>query len=163
MPIVLLRVDERLIHGQVVVGWGSHLHPDRIVVVDDDLAESAWEQELYVLGLPPNLLAAFESVAEASAHIDDWRSDPARTIVLTRDVATMRRLATDRALAGEAVNLGGIHYAPGRTAVLPYVYLSDAERDELRHLHAEGVTITARDLPGAKAADLSRLLQDRSA
>jgi mannose/fructose/N-acetylgalactosamine-specific phosphotransferase system component IIB len=53
MPIVLFRVDERLIHGQVVVGWGGPLHADRIVVVDDAIAGSPWEQELYCLGVPP--------------------------------------------------------------------------------------------------------------
>ena len=47
MPIVLFRVDERLIHGQVVVGWGSKLRPDRFLVVDAALATSEWEQELY--------------------------------------------------------------------------------------------------------------------
>ena len=46
VPIVLFRVDERLIHGQVVIGWGHELRPERYVVVDDDLAESPWEQEL---------------------------------------------------------------------------------------------------------------------
>ena len=51
MAIVLFRVDERLIPGQVVVGWGNQLHPDCFVVVDDDLAGSPWEQELYSLAL----------------------------------------------------------------------------------------------------------------
>ncbi|NIV57363.1 MAG: PTS transporter subunit IIB, partial [Actinobacteria bacterium] len=50
MPIVLHRVDERLIHGQVVIGWGHQLRPDRYVVVDDELAASDWEQDLYRLG-----------------------------------------------------------------------------------------------------------------
>ena len=44
MAVLLYRVDERLIHGQGVVGWGTRLHPNRIVVVDDELALSEWEQ-----------------------------------------------------------------------------------------------------------------------
>jgi mannose/fructose/N-acetylgalactosamine-specific phosphotransferase system component IIB len=67
MPVVLYRVDERLIHGQVVVGWGARLSPDRIVVVDDDIAASDWEQELYMLGLPPQIEGRFEDVATARA------------------------------------------------------------------------------------------------
>ncbi|HIC54769.1 MAG TPA: PTS N-acetylgalactosamine transporter subunit IIB, partial [Gemmatimonadetes bacterium] len=50
VSIVLFRIDERLIHGQVVIGWGHQLRPDRYAVVDDDLADSAWEQDLYRLG-----------------------------------------------------------------------------------------------------------------
>jgi mannose/fructose/N-acetylgalactosamine-specific phosphotransferase system component IIB len=163
MPIVLLRIDERLIHGQVVVGWGNHLHPDRIVVVDDDLAAASWEQELYGLGVPPNLVIAFETVTTARELLPAWRTDRARTIVLTRDVQTMRRLAEDGMLAGSDVNLGGIHYAPGRAEILPYVYLDADERAELQRLSDAGVKLSARDLPGARAVDLERLLRERSA
>jgi len=161
MPIVLLRVDERLIHGQVTVGWGTHLHPDRIVVVDDELSRSTWEQELYSLGLPSDVEMVFEDVATARAHVADWRAAAARTIVLTRDIATMRRLAEGGVLHGDEVNIGGIHYAPGRVAVLPYVYLSDEERRELGRLAGEGVGVTARDLPGSRRVELEQLLAGR--
>jgi mannose/fructose/N-acetylgalactosamine-specific phosphotransferase system component IIB len=66
MPIVLLRVDERLIHGQVVVGWGGPLHADRIVIADDEIAGSPWEQELYCLGMPPEMEASFETLDDGA-------------------------------------------------------------------------------------------------
>lgn len=156
--IVLFRVDERLIHGQVVVGWGNHLHPDRIVVVDDDLAASPWEQELYGLGLPAQIRPVFESVAVARRALDEWRNASDRVLVLTRDVATMRRLAEGGLLRGKEVNIGGIHYAPGRKAILPYVYLSDQERSEMSRLSDEGAIVSARDLPGARRVDVDQLL-----
>ncbi len=163
MPIVLLRVDERLIHGQVVVGWGNRLHPDRIVVVDDDLAESKWEQELYTLGLPAGVDAIFATVAAARTALPSWREDPKRHLVLTRDIRTMRRLAEGGLLDGEEVNLGGLHYAPGRTAVLPYLYLDQQERDEARQLEATGARVSARDLPGARRVGLRELLDGEAA
>ena len=158
MGIVLFRVDERLIHGQVVVGWGAQLHPDRIVVVDDDIAASDWEQELYGIGLPNEIAAQFLSVDAARAALPKLRDAPARTMVLTRDVATMRRLAAGGTLRDVEVNIGGIHYAAGRDRVLPYVYLSDAERSELRALSTDGARVSARDLPGAHRVPLSELL-----
>lgn len=161
MAIVLYRVDERLIHGQVVVGWGGQLHPDRIIVVDDELAESPWEQELYVLGMPNGVEASFEKVATARDQLPSWKGDAGRIIVLTRDIATMRRLARDGLLSGEEVNIGGIHYAPGRTGILSYVYLSRQERDELADLTAEGVKVSARDVPGARRVDVAHLLESR--
>src|SRR5829696_4264050 len=118
MPIVLLRVDERLIHGQVVVGWGGPLHADRMVVVDDDLAASPWEQELYCLGVPPEIEARFASLEEARAGYRGWAEGAHRTIVLVRDVATARRLAEAGMLHGTEVNLGGVHHAAGRSALL---------------------------------------------
>lgn len=158
MPVLLFRVDERLIHGQVVVGWGSRLHPDMIVVVDDELAESKWEQELYGLGLPPEIEARFEDVATARRHVEEWKSGPRRVIVLTRDVRTMLALAEGGALRGEEVNIGGIHHSPGRRAVLPYVYLGEDEERDLEALAAEGVEVSARDLPDARRVTLEELL-----
>ena len=158
MAIVLFRVDERLIHGQVVVGWGTSLHPQLIVVVDDELAQSAWEQELYCLGLPAGLQARFAGVDEARAELAGWQAAPTRVLVLTRDVRTMRRLIEGASANGTEVNIGGIHFAPGRRAVLPYVYLSDDERDEMVRLAESGVAISARDLPSTRPVDLAQLL-----
>lgn len=158
MAIALYRVDERLIHGQVVVGWGNALHPHRIVVVDDGLADSVWEQELYTMGLSPDLSTEFLGVDAARARLRDWRASGEVVILLTRDVATMRQLAQTGALAGEEVNIGGLHHAPGRREVLPYVYLSEAEAEHLRALARDGAHISARDLPGARRVPLEQLL-----
>ncbi|MGH7501504.1 MAG: PTS sugar transporter subunit IIB [Longimicrobiales bacterium] len=160
MPIQLLRVDERLIHGQVVVGWGTVLHPDQIVVVDDDLAASEWEQELYTLGLPPDITAAFVTVSDARERFRVWDNGAPRVIVLTRDIVTMARFAAGGTLAGRDVNLGGIHYAPGRMELLPYLFLNDAERDALEHLVVEGARPSAQDMPGSRRISAERLLAD---
>ncbi|HVG43837.1 MAG TPA: PTS sugar transporter subunit IIB [Longimicrobium sp.] len=157
MPIVLFRVDERLIHGQVVVGWGGPLHADRMVVVDDELAASPWEQELYCLGVPPEIEARFLPVDQARGELAGWKQDPRRTIVLVRDVATARRLAEGGALAGEEVNLGGIHHAEGRAQVLPYLHLRPAERAALHEIAATGATVAARDLPASRRVPLDEL------
>lgn len=158
MAVVLFRVDERLIHGQVVVGWGTRLHPDRILVVDDEIARSDWEQELYSLGLPPEIDVGFFDVEEARRRVVEWQGEGHRTIVLTRDVKTMAKLAADGRMRGERVNIGGIHYAPGRRSALPYVFLSAAEETELERLEGEGVEIEARDLPDTRAVTLDELI-----
>ena len=157
MPIVLFRVDERLIHGQVVVGWGGPLNADRIVVVDDAIADSSWEQELYCLGVPPEIEAQFVSTGQARDAFPLWRSGHKRTIVLVRDVATAARLAGMGALAGEEVNLGGIHHAEGRSRVLPYLHLRPDEHTLLREIAARGVEVSARDLPGSRRVPLGEL------
>lgn len=159
MGILLYRVDERLIHGQVVVGWGARLRPDRIVVVDDDLAVSSWEQELYALGLPEQIEAEFVPVEGAIEQLPTWQEGEERVVMLTRDIATMNRVARSGLLAGIEVNIGGIHHAPGRSRVLRYVFLSDAERLELKALSALGIRVTARDLPGARPVDLEHLVR----
>jgi mannose/fructose/N-acetylgalactosamine-specific phosphotransferase system component IIB len=157
--VVLYRVDERLIHGQVVVAWGSRLHPDRLVVVDDALAASEWEQDLYAMGVPKEMVAEFDSVDAAIDRLPDWQQSDERVLVLTRDVHTMNRLAETGLLDGAEVNVGGIHHAPGRTQVLRYVFLSDAERDELRELSSRSGGVVARDVPTARGVPLKELVR----
>lgn len=159
MTVVLYRVDERLIHGQVVVGWGAALSPTRYVVVDDALAGSEWEQELYGMGVPEDAEAEFVDSAGAVERLRDWQNGGERVVILTRDVQTMRRLAESGLLAGQEVNIGGVHHAPGRTKVLRYVFLSDEERRSLEDISNHGVEVTARDLPGARRVDLRDLVR----
>jgi PTS system mannose-specific IIB component/fructoselysine and glucoselysine-specific PTS system IIB component len=158
VSIVLYRVDERLIHGQVVIGWGERLRPDRYLVVDADLAASPWEQDLYRLSAGPEVDVSFHDVEEARALLEGWQGGAGRSILLTRDIQTTVRLARRGTLAGEKANLGGIHHADGRTRARPHLYLGDAERRAIRELEGEGVTVSARDLPDSGAVDRSTLL-----
>lgn len=158
MSVLLFRVDERLIHGQVVVGWGAVLHPDRIVVVDDLLADSPWEQELYAMGVPAEMKAEFVSVTDAADRLPGWKHEAERVVLLTRNVSTMQRLAESGQLQGEEVNIGGIHHAPGRTQVLRYVFLSPQDREGLESLSSRGAHVVARDLPGARGVELDELV-----
>ena len=160
MPIVLFRVDERLIHGQVVVGWGERLRIERIIVVDDELSASPWEQELYCLGVPPTVETVFRTVEQARAEFPQWREDPSRTIVLVRGLATLCRMADGGLLTREEINLGGIHFAPGRERILPYLFLSGDEQDDLRRVAATGAILAARDLPTSRSIPLENLLHD---
>ncbi len=161
MPIVLYRVDDRLIHGQVVVGWATQLDVDALVVVDDALADSSWEQELYRAGLSDRMESRFVTVVEARRRLPDWKASPARSIVLTRDLATMRRLAEDEVLKGEEVNLGGLHEAPGRRRVRSYLFLSEADRSEIAALARAGAEVSGRDVPSAPRVGLEELLDSR--
>jgi PTS system mannose-specific IIB component/fructoselysine and glucoselysine-specific PTS system IIB component len=157
VPIVLHRVDERLIHGQVVIGWGHELRPDRYLLVDDELAASDWEQELYRLGAV-GAQVVFASLTNARELIAEWRADSERSILLTRDIGTMRRLAEGGGLEGGSVNLGGIHHAQGRVEILPYLHLTEEDRADILALMDEGLTVVAQDLPDAAKVGLPALL-----
>ncbi len=158
MTVVLYRIDERLIHGQVVMGWGPQLLVEHYVVVDDELATSQWEQDLYRLGLPATATADFLTVEDARARLGDFDADARPTVVLTRTVAAMGGLAEGDGLRGCEVNVGGIHHAAGRTERVPYVFLGRVEEEGLQALANGGAEVSARDLPGSRAVDLEALL-----
>ncbi len=133
-----------------------------LVLVDDEVARTEWEQDLYRMGVPPELDIYFASVADAAARLDEWNHDPRPGILLTADVETMTRLI-DATHTIHAVNLGGIHHRAGRVERLRYLYLTSEEARALVALERRGIEVTARDVPGARATPLSALLADEGA
>jgi PTS system mannose-specific IIB component/fructoselysine and glucoselysine-specific PTS system IIB component len=166
MPLVLYRIDDRLIHGQVVVGWGRPLDVGFLVLVDDEVATSEWEQELYRMAVPPEMDVVFASVTEAARDHARYRADARPGMLLTGNVAAMHALvdavaAADPAGAVRAVNLGGLHHRPGRVQRMRYVFADPAEEGELRAIAAAGVTVTAQDVPNARPVPLADVLSGR--
>lgn len=158
MTLALYRIDDRLIHGQVVVGWGQPLDIEFIVLVDDTVATSDWEQELYRMGVPPEMEVYFHTANDAVGAIPKYRADPRHGILLTGDITTMQTLVDKAAV--DAVNIGGIHSRDGRVQRLRYVFLSPDEERQLRDLAAGGAKVTAQDVPGARPVSLDDLLAE---
>jgi PTS system mannose-specific IIB component/fructoselysine and glucoselysine-specific PTS system IIB component len=154
VSLALVRVDDRLIHGQVVVGWGQPLGLGFIALVDDKVRSSDWEQDLYRMGVPPGMEAIFASVDEAARKYDDWVKDARVGIVLTGDLDAVIALS-DKVPKLRRVTLGGIHHKPGRSERLRYVYLTDAEVAQLRELAKRGIEVVAQDVPTARAVPLA--------
>jgi mannose/fructose/N-acetylgalactosamine-specific phosphotransferase system component IIB len=156
VTLVLNRIDDRLIHGQVVVGWGQPLDVRFILLVDDSVAASEWEQELYRMGAPPEMDVYFLNVSAAVDELPRYRADSRHGILLTGDIDTMRRLVEAGGIS--AINLGGIQQPTGRTQRLRYVFLNEDEETALRDIAARGVAVTAQDVPGARPVPLEDIL-----
>ena len=145
--ISLVRVDNRLLHGQILECWVPRLKARRVVVADDDAAASPLAQAAMCLCLPPEIAAEVLPLASV-----DWRAlaaSPDAVLVLVREVAGMTRAAgagLTPALAPR-VNLGNVHYAAGRRPVTPSVFLSDREMREVQALAGQGFEVEARAVP----------------
>ena len=150
MTLALYRIDDRLIHGQVVVGWGQPLNASFIVLVDDEVSGSDWEKDLYRMGVPPQIEVIFASVDQAAGMLTTWEADERVGILLVGDVDTALALA-QRAPQLRRFNVGGVHHRTGRRERLRFVYLTDDEAAKLRQLAARGVDVTAQDVPTARA------------
>jgi PTS system mannose-specific IIB component/fructoselysine and glucoselysine-specific PTS system IIB component len=156
MPIVLCRVDDRLVHGQVVIGWGRPMAIELIILVDDAVAASPWEQDLYRMAVS-DIELQFASVAEASPKLREWEGGSRRVLLLTGDLPTMAALRAAEPSVVRRINLGGVHHRPGRRERLPYLYLTDDELRGLLALEASGTDIQAQDLPTTAVVPLRSL------
>jgi len=155
MSWALHRIDDRLIHGQVLVAWGARLDPVRIWVVDDGVAASPWERQLFQ-DAAPGIEVHVVNVAEAAAAYASEAAASGHAFLLVRDLATACRLLDAGAQARDW-NVGGLHYAPGKDKVNDYVYLDAADRADARALLRQGATLTVQDVPASEPASLTKL------
>jgi mannose/fructose/N-acetylgalactosamine-specific phosphotransferase system component IIB len=155
MSWLLHRIDDRLIHGQVLVAWGARLAPARIWLVDDAVAASAWERDLFRESAP-GIEVHVVTVAEAAAAHAAESVAEGGAFLLVRDLATARRLVEAGAAVGDW-NVGGLHYAPGKDKVNDYVYLDAADRGDARALLAAGAGLVVQDVPASRPQTLASL------
>jgi mannose/fructose/N-acetylgalactosamine-specific phosphotransferase system component IIB len=155
MSWVLHRVDDRLIHGQVVVAWGNLLRPRRIWVVDDASAASDWERDL-LSAAAPGVEVRVVSAAQASAAYGEEAAAEGPAFLLVRDLRTALALV-DGGAPIPAFNLGGLHYAPGREKVNDYVYLDAEDRARCRRMLERGVALEVQDIPATRPTSLAEI------
>lgn len=160
--IALVRVDNRLVHGQILETWLPRLGIRRLVVADDDCAGTPLARDAMCLCTPADLPVDVKPLAEV-----DWAAlaasrDP--VMVLVRDVADLVR-ASESGMTPERVkrlNLGNVHYALRRRPVTPSVFLDDDELAALRRLAARGFDVEARALPTDPPVDPLRVPHARA-
>jgi PTS system mannose-specific IIB component len=155
--ISLVRVDNRLLHGQILETWIPRLGIGEVVVADDEAAASPLARAAMTLCVPPDLPARIVAVREVP-----WASlaaSKAPVLVLVRDVAALvaARATGLRPSLAPMVNVGNVHFAPGRRPVTPSVFLSGDEVDALRGLAAEGFRIEARAIPSESPAGMGEI------
>jgi mannose/fructose/N-acetylgalactosamine-specific phosphotransferase system component IIB len=146
MPVKLARIDDRLIHGQVVLGWVPIVKPDRLVVACDRVATSDWERKFYASCVPPEVRTSFFSVDEAAAQVGKPPYDAEQILVLFESAADAWKFV-EAGVTLKEVNVGGLHYREGSVELLPFVFVTPDERAFLRELVKRGVTLSAQDVP----------------
>jgi mannose/fructose/N-acetylgalactosamine-specific phosphotransferase system component IIB len=149
---LLFRVDDRLLHGQVALGWGGPLGARAYLLADDRLAADPDAGMLFGAAAPPGCEVRVVPVVEAAGGAG---LAPDRTILLVRGVAEAAALL--RGGVPGPLNLGGLHGHAGARPLLPYIFLTAEEERILGDLAREGHSIHAQDLPRSPRVDLARI------
>jgi mannose/fructose/N-acetylgalactosamine-specific phosphotransferase system component IIB len=157
VPLLLARIDDRLIHGQVAYGWGGALRPSLFAIVSDEIRADPERADLYLFGVPEGARGSVSSVPEALGARFLAEMETERTLLLLPGTDEAHRLV-EGGFPLRALNLGGLHFAPGKQEFLPYVFLDEADRRRLDAIARLGVEIVAQDLPSNPAHPLEALL-----
>lgn len=154
----LVRIDDRLVHGQVVEGWIPHLHAQVVIVASDAAASDETQVALMRLALPDEVELDVLPVERAARHPALAPAESKRVLVLAPGPREVLALV-ERGLALSRVNVGGLHYSAGRVQLGKAIFLDDEDREALVKLSRLGVRLEGRALPGEKEEDLLGLIE----
>ncbi|MDE2141039.1 MAG: PTS sugar transporter subunit IIB [Elusimicrobia bacterium] len=157
MPIVLLRIDDRLIHGQVVEGWLPRLDVDMVVVASDAAASDPVQTALMKMALPPEIGLSVLSVADAPGALAAPQAAARRVLILVPGPEEALALL-EHGVAVDRVNVGGLHFTVGKVQLGRALFLSEKDKGALRAIAARGVRLEGRPLPADPEENLASML-----
>ena len=146
MPLVLARIDCRLIHGQVVEVWVPHTSADSLIVANDDLAGNPFLRSVMELAVPPSIRVRFCRLDEAIHSLADADLNRERSILLaasTADAVTLRKAGA----VFNLLNIGNIHFAAGKVEISPSVFFAPEDFDALAWFRSHGVSVLVQGTP----------------
>ena len=153
---VLLRIDDRLLHGQVARNWMKEVGADVIVVANDLVSEDEKQQHLMDLVTPMGSKSYFFGLSEASTKIKDLEEEDA--LVLVESPADALKLIED-GVEIDSVNVGNIHQTSGKEKVNESIFVDQNDIDTFKKIEASGKKLDFRTLPNDQAIDFDQLFK----
>lgn len=144
-----VRIDNRLVHGQVIEAWVPYLGARNILVVNDELAEDDLRQEIIRLAVPSGVELIFTKVERIIRFLDEQgrvahsRGD---TLMLFATCGDVHR-ALQAGFSLTTINIGNLHYSPGKQQLCPHVALSSEDIGCLRAFARRGIEMDFRCVP----------------
>lgn len=153
---VLLRIDDRLLHGQVARNWMKQVGADVIVVANDLVSEDEKQQHLMDLVTPMGSKSYFFGLSEASTKIKGLEEEDA--LVLVESPADALKLIED-GIEIDSVNVGNIHQTSGKEKVNESIFVDQNDIDTFKKIEANGKKLDFRTLPNDQAIDFDQLFK----
>jgi PTS system mannose-specific IIB component len=142
-----VRIDNRLVHGQIIESWLPFTDASAIVVANDELAEDELRQQIMSIAIPLGVDIAFVKVNLVQAYLSERKLLGRNVLVLFASCPDARR-AFEAGLKFARLNLGNLHYGPGKKQVCQHIALSGEDEGCLDFLKTQGVNLDYRCVPG---------------
>ena len=153
----LIRIDDRLIHGQVILGWAEPLRVRSLVLVHDDIAHDEDLAAAISATVPSPLAFSILTIADAVSLIND--SPPSHHLMVVVETPKTALKLWELGAALKSINIGGLHYSNGRVELLPYVFMSRVELDDISRLAQSGVEVRCQDLPNSPPVSWEKIME----
>ena len=156
MPLALVRIDARLIHGQIIEAWVPYLKLNCIVVADDAVASNAFQVNIMRMAVPREIELAVKGLKEAVDCIQSEEWQRKKVLVILSDCESAYRIHR-YGLKFSSLNVGNIHYGPDRKQITPSICLNHEDITYLRKLEEEGVEVEFLTVPRQKSTGLNQI------
>lgn len=153
--MLILRVDDRLIHGQVVAGWARPLGIKTLILVSDRVRDDEWTLNAYRLAIPDGI--DFFCVGIHDCAVTYAQHKTTNTMIIVASVCEAYRLLEEGITVPE-ITIGGLGYREGTREIAPYIYLSEEDINAVVRLFQRGVKVIGKQLPNSATIDVVKNL-----
>lgn len=159
MSIIHVRIDERLIHGQVATVWTNSLACTRIMVINDAASNDDTEKYVLRLAAPSSVHLSVLTVQKAAARIKEGRYDNDKVFVIFKNPEDCVRLI-EKGIKIPSINVGNMSPKDGTTNVKKSINVTKEDVEAFKKLDSMGVKITARMIPDEPQNNFINLIKD---
>lgn len=158
--INLARVDDRLIHGQVMTKWSKGLGTNALFVIDDPTAKDPFLKDVFMMSSANSgMTIKVFTIDEAIEYWEKANFEKFKAILLFKNISTVKAVV-DRGLPIKRLNIGGIAKTKEAKFVISSVGLKPADAELLKEIDAKGVEVFFQTVPDTKAVSLKDALKD---
>lgn len=156
MPINVARIDDRLIHGQVITTWVKNYDIEQVLVINDKVAGDKVQQSVLTMSAPPGLKVLVFGVQQ---FIEILKKTPIkkRTMLLFTNSIDVNALV-EGGLSLEKVNVGGMRMQDGRHQLSRAVSVTPEEEQAFKNIIAKNIPVEVQMVPKDPIVDLQSLL-----
>jgi mannose/fructose/sorbose-specific phosphotransferase system IIB component len=157
MPVTHMRIDNRLVHGQIVVSWIRAEHADLLMVANDVIARDDFQKSILLAVAPPSIRELVVSIDDALAYVASPEHAAERVFLLVKTPEDALKLVRG-GLAIQTVNVGNMAFVVGAKRVSNTVYVTPADVENFMALHDAGIALTCRMMPTERGNDFIKML-----
>ncbi|MBM7624587.1 PTS N-acetylgalactosamine transporter subunit IIB [Sporohalobacter salinus] len=154
--ILLTRIDNRLIHGQVAVTWTNHVGGNLILVANDKVADSEMQQDLMDMAAPDGVETRYFTIQETIDKIH-MASEEQKIVLVVKNPQDVVKLVKG-GVPIEHVNIGNMHYENGKEQLTSTVSVDDEDRKSFKELDQLGVVAEVQRVPDEKSKNIMALI-----
>lgn len=158
MNIVFLRVDGRMIHGQVAIAWTRLLQIESILVVNDEIAEDETQRMLLELAVPGGVDLYVASVEEAYGLLIKEKLAGSRSMIVFRKLQDAVQLF-DKGYHFTSLNIGGMYFEEGKTQYAKTLCLDEKDINDIKYILDKGVDIFYQVAPMNEKENIKKYLK----